>query len=470
MYLSETHHKWLVRSLVVAGFSLSLVGLIVANMNITLAGREKLGEFYAAGWDKEGVGTPRDPRVLYGGLFLSALGIGSLAASVGLSNPLPKTLPLPDPVTPDQNFKINPDETLLDQVKRVLGEILTHYPFVKQLVGRKPNPQSKGSGTVSVFVGASGSGKSGLASAISLLRLFMSSHEVVVLDPHALENKRFGTWLTGRVLDAEAIKVELPELLKSRNLAEGDRPLTLIVDELSGWVSYGLNDEAQRLIDHGLRNARKAEHHMIFLAHGLEKGLFGGEDNKSGSVGQLLTAALIVELDGGKDEWGYTKWTGHARVKPGNTDPKVTTAWAGVQIPKLFNPDTLRSQFQKLMDELHLNPVYAFDEAVVVHPEIERRINEAFNPSSETFVEALESLYLNSPSDTPAEPLDRTYQAIVDRAKKLGGFITASQIKSGCNAWKTQPVADIRSAFLYLAERGYGVTRGADDTLEFQAY
>jgi hypothetical protein len=57
----------------------------------------------------------------------------------------------------------------------------------------------------------------------------------------------------------------------------------------------------------------------------------------------------------------------------------------------------------------------------------------------------------------------------LEYAKEKDCFITASQVKSGIRLFRDSPVGEIRSYFLWLADRQYGIVRGEADTLEFSA-
>lgn len=65
--------------------------------------------------------------------------------------------------------------------------------------------------------------------------------------------------------------------------------------------------------------------------------------------------------------------------------------------------------------------------------------------------------------------LSKPAQVILEYAKKQDRFISASQVKSGCRLFRDSSVLEIRRYFQWLADKGYGITRGADDTLEFSA-
>ena len=86
------------------------------------------------------------------------------------------------------------------------------------------------------------------------------------------------------------------------------------------------------------------------------------------------------------------------------------------------------------------------------------------NPSiASTLVNS--SIAVNSVSTKPA--LSMPLSKILDYAKDKDGFITASQVKSGIRLFRDSPVSEIREYFQWLADKGYGIVRGADDALEF---
>ena len=85
------------------------------------------------------------------------------------------------------------------------------------------------------------------------------------------------------------------------------------------------------------------------------------------------------------------------------------------------------------------------------------------NPSiASTLVNS--STAVNS-SSTLSMPLIK----ILEYAKEKDCFITASQVKSGIRLFRDSPVGEIRQYFQWLADKGYGLVRGADDALEFSA-
>jgi hypothetical protein len=75
---------------------------------------------------------------------------------------------------------------------------------------------------------------------------------------------------------------------------------------------------------------------------------------------------------------------------------------------------------------------------------------------------------LSAPNQQSAS-LSAPLMAIVDYAKRKDEFISARQIQSGIAMFKSAKASEIRDYFKYLAGLGYGVTRGADDALEFSA-
>ena len=69
----------------------------------------------------------------------------------------------------------------------------------------------------------------------------------------------------------------------------------------------------------------------------------------------------------------------------------------------------------------------------------------------------------NQQSATLSAPL----LMIIEFAKKQNDFVSARKIQSGIAIFKSAKAPEIREYFKYLETLGYGITRGADDNLEF---
>jgi DNA segregation ATPase FtsK/SpoIIIE-like protein len=76
-----------------------------------------------------------------------------------------------------------------------------------------------------------------------------------------------------------------------------------------------------------------------------------------------------------------------------------------------------------------------------------------------------------SPLNSQSSPrqLSKPLQSIFDYAKRQDSFVTASQIKANVRLFRDTSVTEIRTYFQWLADKGYGIVRGADDALEFSA-
>ena len=72
-----------------------------------------------------------------------------------------------------------------------------------------------------------------------------------------------------------------------------------------------------------------------------------------------------------------------------------------------------------------------------------------------------------SATNQQSASLSAPLQAIVDYAKKQNDFVSARKVQSGIAIFKNAKAPEIREYFKYLATLGYGITRGADDNLEF---
>lgn len=77
--------------------------------------------------------------------------------------------------------------------------------------------------------------------------------------------------------------------------------------------------------------------------------------------------------------------------------------------------------------------------------------------------------YTSAPSATNQQlaTLSAPLLMIVEYAKKKNDFVSARQVQSGIAIFKSAKAGEIREYFKYLATLDYGITRGADDNLEF---
>jgi hypothetical protein len=75
---------------------------------------------------------------------------------------------------------------------------------------------------------------------------------------------------------------------------------------------------------------------------------------------------------------------------------------------------------------------------------------------------------------TPVNPstqasLSMPLEKLLDFAKSKDCYISASMAKTSIRLFRDTPTSEIRKYFQWLADNGHGVTRGADDALEFSA-
>ena len=77
--------------------------------------------------------------------------------------------------------------------------------------------------------------------------------------------------------------------------------------------------------------------------------------------------------------------------------------------------------------------------------------------------------YTSAPSATNQQSatLSAPLLAIVDYARKQNEFVSARKVQSGIAIFKSAKAPEIREYFKYLANLGYGVTRGDSENLEF---
>ncbi|MBD2189998.1 type IV secretory system conjugative DNA transfer family protein [Pseudanabaena mucicola] len=72
-------------------------------------------------------------------------------------------------------------------------------------------------------------------------------------------------------------------------------------------------------------------------------------------------------------------------------------------------------------------------------------------------------------STSAQSELSAPLKAILEYAKKQNDFVSARKIQSSIRLFRDTPAPEIRSYFQWLADKGYGIVRGADDALEFSA-
>ena len=72
-------------------------------------------------------------------------------------------------------------------------------------------------------------------------------------------------------------------------------------------------------------------------------------------------------------------------------------------------------------------------------------------------------------STSAQEKLSAPLEAILDYARKQNDFVSARKIQSSIRFFRDTPAPEIRKYFKWLADYGYGIVRGVDDSLEFSA-
>jgi hypothetical protein len=65
--------------------------------------------------------------------------------------------------------------------------------------------------------------------------------------------------------------------------------------------------------------------------------------------------------------------------------------------------------------------------------------------------------------------LSMPLEKLLDFAKSKDCFVTAAMVKTSIRLFRDTPTPEIRQYFQWLADKGHGVVRGADDALEFSA-
>jgi DNA segregation ATPase FtsK/SpoIIIE-like protein len=94
-------------------------------------------------------------------------------------------------------------------------------------------------------------------------------------------------------------------------------------------------------------------------------------------------------------------------------------------------------------------------------------IDELTRVDSPNYPQKLANPDVNESVNLSIVNLSIPLKSILDYAKKQDKFVSASQIKAGVRLFRDTSVAEIRSYFQWLADKGYGVVKGDLENLEF---
>jgi hypothetical protein len=447
MYLTTGKQRWLARGLMASGLTMMVGGAMLAVANPQLHNQRAYEDAWLSGRLQSTLPSRQasDKRGQALGSLLSAFGLllgsGGLYLAPGDPEQLrPETLPTQRPraagAPPEP---MPPEDVVMTELKAKLTAIVANNDWLRQSLMAYSV----------VLVGDSGSGKSTVANAIAVLRTILWGWQTSQFDPHAKENMQFKTWMVGRIYGLSNPEVEILEGLKAAlepfpQFAKDNRTRhTVICDEFTGWAdgSYAtLQPMAEQVLSHGLRNARKQGHAMIYLLHGDKKGTAGGESLGSGILQRLLKQSAVLQIDGKADEWGQVGWAGTGKFKApaqdyadGNLQPIV--------IPELLGPGRLQREIADLLEYLgyglDTKPQQSDREASPQYQAIQAQVAEAITP------ERLEMLY-RGPSAAGATPDELMPQWEAVRAEPL-----MVSLLSYCyqKRWQTVDVARLKGSW-----------------------
>ncbi len=232
------------------------------------------------------------------------------------------------------------DEKAWAELRDNVTQLCQQVPWLQQLMRAESI----------VLIGDSGSGKSSVAQAIAILRSILFGWSCDIYDPDADNNLARNTWIHGDVVGvrkraetllsqkdfAGQLAAALPESMAARADGEGH---TIIFDEISGWDDYGVPvSELNGIYSAAVREIRRKNIHPMFILHGSEKGMAGGDDIKSGLVAKVLQKSFVITLQPEADKWGQTVFKGKASLKPKGDTYTVNGKYKNISIPPQLAP------------------------------------------------------------------------------------------------------------------------------------
>lgn len=306
-----------------------------------------------------------------------------------------------------------------------------------------------------LLLGETNSGKSTLVK-------FLVSHASapsLVLDSHAAPDDWQNMNVIGMGRNYPAIGQEvdrLVELMNNRYELRGQgqkqfEPLIVVLDEFPACVA-NLGKSFTENIMLLVREARKVSIKLIVLSQGSEVKSLGIEGQ--GSIRECFAMIAIGKFATEKAK--------------SMKDEQIKTFIESAQYPAML--DDLPCQLPKI-DRVSL-PVLPLPkdyqlliDAAADMPELEP-IDRTRNQQSAATALAASTSASSAPNQQSAT-LSAPLLAIVDYARKQNEFVSARKVQSGIAIFKSAKAPEIREYFKYLANLGYGVTRGDSENLEF---
>jgi energy-coupling factor transporter ATP-binding protein EcfA2 len=311
-----------------------------------------------------------------------------------------------------------------------------------------------------MLLGSTGDGKSTLAKHLAA----NCTAYTIVIDPHAAPEDwgNLPVFGAGRKYEqiAQIMQVTL-ELLQVRFDARDQgvkqfEPIVIICDEYPAIIASAIAGKIasswMKLIS---REARKVSIRLVVLTQSPEVKAIGLEGE--GSVRDNFCFIRLGEfaLD-------------HAKSLK---DESIKSAIENADRPAMLG--NLPCAIPTLSDRIAM-PVLAMPsdyQMLIADKQIAPNLEPIDRPKNQQSALTAPALTTSAPStaNQQSASLSAPLTAIVDYAKRKDEFVSARQIQSGIAIFKQSKADEIREYFKYLATLGYGVTRGADDNLEFSA-
>lgn len=332
----------------------SLAGAWLAISNPQFYSRADLQLAHSAGVSGETIPARfRDPRIRLGGVLLSIVGLAGVGISAVLATGDPRTLAPAAVNIVGDGIDIEPEVSepeiidLIAECQSLLNGFIAENAPIKAAMAAR----------CLIIWGDQGAGKTLLADQLTTWRQVRRGDHVVVCNPHYHHDKENRLYASAdEVLgSAQAIRQRLPKLLadalatpRHQNGQKNTQRVSIVLEEFSNWHTlYNLAGLSQQVIFSASQDLRKSILNLIIPAHGLEKGMLGGESMDSGRTARLLDQSVVLKLetepslDDAEDD---PLWTGKGEVSPRGA------AYPGgqktrFQLPAILGPDKYPSDF-----------------------------------------------------------------------------------------------------------------------------
>lgn len=308
-----------------------------------------------------------------------------------------------------------------------------------------------------LVLGETGSGKSTLVK-------FLVSHAAapsIVLDSHAAPDDWQNMNVIGMGRNYRAIGEAVSQLVvfmdaRYQARSQGQKqfePLLVLIDEFpaaAANLGKAFTDNIMLLV----RESRKVSIRLIILSQGSEVKTLGIEGQ--GSIRECFAIVAIGKFA-----------TDKAKTLK---DEQVKQFIESAQYPAML--DDLPCELPKIdRVSLPVLPLPSDYQMLIADNAIAPEIEPIDRPRYQQSALTAPAPYTSAPSATNQQSatLSAPLLMIVEYAKKQNDFISARKVQSGIAIFKNAKAPEIREYFKYLATLGYGITRGADDNLEFSA-